>query len=329
MEGPGGAAAVRHGPDSRRVLRRAGGLRDGRHAGAVLPGMEGAVSPQREAARRAARTQADASGRPALRAAGAAQPARHRAELRRVRGRWREDGPQADALPAVHRRERGAAPDPDGAQAERAWRHRLAHAGVGQEPDDAVAGAQAAPRRGAAATDGGHRHGPHQARPADRGGVHRMRVPESRAGGERARPAADTGAPDRQDGDDDYPEVPGDHRRRGRRAAGSGPSHVVRGRQHLRDGGRSPPHAVPQPGGEHAPGAAERLLPRLHRHADRQEGPQHAADVRPLHRHLHHRAGGPGRGDGADLLREPAAGAADHRPDHRQGLRSRLRRPHR
>ena len=36
---------------------------------------------------------------------------------------------------------------------------------------------------------------------------------------------------------------------------------------------------------------------------------------RPLHRHLHHRAGGPGRGDGADLLREPAAGAADHRAD--------------
>ena len=46
-----------------------------------------------------------APGCPAARAAGAAQPARHRAELRRVRGRRREDGSQADALPAVHRGE--------------------------------------------------------------------------------------------------------------------------------------------------------------------------------------------------------------------------------
>ena len=40
----------------------------GRHAGAILPGMEGAVSPEREAARREARAQAHAAGRPAVRA---------------------------------------------------------------------------------------------------------------------------------------------------------------------------------------------------------------------------------------------------------------------
>ena len=110
---------------------------------------------------------------------------------------------------------------------------------------------------------------------------------------------------------------------------GPGGAEAVRRRQHLRHGGRGPPHAVPEPRRQHAPGAAQRLLPRLHRYPHRQEGPQHAAHLRPLHRHLHHRAGGPGRGDGAHLLREPAPGAAHHRADHRPGLRPHLRRPRR
>ena len=86
LEGPGRAAALRGGADPHRHLRRARGLRHGRHAGALLPRMEGALSPEREAARPEARARADAAGRPALRAAGTAQPARYRAELRRVRG---------------------------------------------------------------------------------------------------------------------------------------------------------------------------------------------------------------------------------------------------
>ena len=49
----------------------------------------------------------------------------------------------------------------------------------------------------------------------------------------------------------------------------------------------------------------------------------------PLHRHVHHRAGGRRRRHGADLLREPAARAAHHRQHARRGLRPRLRRPHR
>ena len=55
-----------------------------------------------------------------------------------------------------------------------------------------------APRRGAAAAGRGHRHRPHEARPADRRGVHRVRVPEPRAGGQRARPAAHPRASDRR-----------------------------------------------------------------------------------------------------------------------------------
>ena len=195
MEGPRGAEAVRGGADSRRHLRRAGRLRHRRHAGAVLPRMEGAVSPGREAARQEARAHADPAGHPSIRAARAAEPARHRAELCRVRGRRRPDRPQADPLQAVYRRERGDAAHPHCPEAERAGRNRLAHTGVGEEPDHAVARAQAPPRRVAAATHRRHRHRPHQARPADRRGIHRVRVPEPRARGQRARSAAHPRAP--------------------------------------------------------------------------------------------------------------------------------------
>ena len=146
LEGPGGAEAVRGGADSHRDLRRARRLRHGRNVGTVLPRMERAVSPGREPARQGARTPADAPGRPALRAPRAAQHPRYRAQFRRVRGRRRPGRPQADPLQAVHRRERGATADPDLPETERARRNRLAHAGVGEEPDDALAGAQAPPR---------------------------------------------------------------------------------------------------------------------------------------------------------------------------------------
>ena len=209
LEGPGRAEAVRGGADPRGHLRGARRLRHGRHVGAVLSRMEGAVSSKRGAARPATRTRTDAAGHPALRAPRAAQPARHRPQLRRLRDRGRPRRTQADPLQAVHRRQRGDAADQDGAETERAGRHRLAHAGVGQEPDHALAGAQAPPRRVAAAAGRGHRHRPHQARPADLRGVHRVRVPEPGAGGQRARPAADPGTSDRPNGDDHDPEVPG------------------------------------------------------------------------------------------------------------------------
>ena len=115
LEGPGCAEAVRGGADPRGHLRGARRLRHGRHAGAVLSRVEGAVSSGRGAARRAARASAYAAGHPALRATRAAQPPRHRPELCGVRGRRRPRGPQADPLQAVHRRQRGDAADPDGA----------------------------------------------------------------------------------------------------------------------------------------------------------------------------------------------------------------------
>ena len=63
--------------------------------------------------------------------------------------------------------------------------------------------------------------------------------------------------------------------------------------------------------------AAECLVHRLHRHADREGRRQHAGRVRRLHRHLRHPAGRRGQGDRADLLREPARQAGtdeDERP---------------
>ena len=55
-----------------------------------------------------------------------------------------------------------------------------------------------------------------------------MRVSEPRARGQRAGSPVHPRAPDRQDGDDHHPEVPGDRRRRRRRAAWVGPPHAVR-----------------------------------------------------------------------------------------------------
>ena len=66
---------------------------------------------------------------------------------------------------------------------------------------------------------------------------------------------------------------------------------------------------------------AQRLVHRLHRHADRASGRQYPRRVRGLHQRLRHPARGRGQGDGADLLREPArqadarrARAAEDRP---------------
>ena len=59
---------------------------------------------------------------------------------------------------------------------------------------------------------------------------------------------------------------------------------------------------------------------------DRKE-PEHPPDVRPVHRHLHDRAGGQGRGYGPHLLRESTPRAAHPRANDRPSIRSRLRGP--
>ena len=82
--------------------------------------------------------------------------------------------------------------------------------------------------------------------------------------------------------------------------------------QHRRDRRRGPPQPVRlhrrlRPA--HARCAAERLVHRLHRHAHREDRRQHPRRLRRLHQRLRHPAGGRGRGDGPDLLREPAGQA--------------------
>jgi len=75
---------------------------------------------------------------------------------------------------------------------------------------------------------------------------------------------------------------------------------------------------------------AARIVHRLHRHADRAAGRQHACGVRRLHQRLRHPARRAGWRHGADLLREPVGqagagrgGAAEDRPRLRRGNRRR------
>ena len=91
---------------------------------------------------------------------------------------------------------------------------------------------------------------------------------------------------------------------------------ALRPAQHRRHRRRGPPQPVrlhrrlrPAP----ARRAAERLVHRLHRHADRADRQEHPGRLRRLHQHLRHPAGGRGRGDRADLLREPAGQAGAER----------------
>ena len=94
-------------------------LRHGQHPRAILPCVEGAVSPDGDAARQEARARADAAGHCALRTPRAAEPPRPDAELRGVRQRRRPQGPQADPLQAVHRGQRSDAADSPRPKAER------------------------------------------------------------------------------------------------------------------------------------------------------------------------------------------------------------------
>ena len=88
---------------------------------------------------------------------------------------------------------------------------------------------------------------------------------------------------------------------------------VVEAPEHRGDRRRSAPQPVRlhrrlRPA--HARCAPQRFVHRLHRHADRARGRQHAGGVRRLHQRLRYRAIRRGPGNRADLLREPA-GEAD------------------
>ena len=109
--------------------------------------------------------------------------------------------------------------------------------------------------------------------------VPRLRLPQPRAA-ESVRDLRELlVGPDGQDDPDDGAEVPGAARRRATARSGKrarGVPAALDGREHLRARRRGAPHPVRRPRREPAQGAAQRLLLRLHRHADRQEGPEHA-----------------------------------------------------
>ena len=95
-------------------------------------------------------------------------------------------------------------------------------------------------------------------------------------------------------------------------------------RRHRRRGASQPIRLPRRLCAPHARCAAQRLVHRLHRHADRASGRQHPRRVRGLHQRLRHPARGRGQGDGADLLREPARQADARRAraaEDRRGLR--------
>ena len=142
----------------------------------------------------------------------------------------------------------------------------------------------------------------------------------------RARPARAARGRRRRRGVHHDPEVlPGGERRPAPAA--------LRAAQHRGDRRRGAPQPVRlhrRLRAPHARRAAERLVHRLHRHADRADRREHARGLRRLHQRLRHPARRRGRRDGADLLREPArqararrGRAAEDRPGVRGGDRGR------
>ena len=110
-------------------------------------------------------------------------------------------------------------------------------------------------------------------------------------------------------------------------------SDALRAPQHRGDRRRGAPQPVRlhrRLRAAHARRAAPRLVHRLHRHADRAAGREHARRVRRLHQRLRHPARRAGRRHGADLLRKPPrqararrSRAAEDRPGLRGGHRGR------
>ena len=317
------------------------------------------------------------TGRPEL--AAAPGPARRRLQpapaagagprLHRVRGRWqRRPGQEDGRVPPVpcraDRRRRDAAggsfaavgrrpagtlrvAPPAGRRPRRpADRRRLAHPGVGQEPDDGVLRRSHHARPGDGESHRRRADGPQRSR---RPTVHHLlalRRPARAAAGpgrEPRRPAGETRRRIGRRGVHDDPEVL--PRRAGGRGArgnpsqetggtrGSHPSQETAGRpapaavepaQRRRDRRRGAPQPVRlhrrlRP--PHARRAAQRLVHRLHRDAHRAGRRQHPRRVRRPHQRLRHPAGGRGRRDRADLLREPSGeGWLSTRPRNRRSM---------
>ena len=93
---------------------------------------------------------------------------------------------------------------------------------------------------------------------------------------------------------------------RGEGRSPSGPVGPPQHRRHRRRGAPQPVRLHRRLRPAHARRPAQRLVHRLHRHADRADRRQHAGGVRRLHQRLRHPAGGDRWRHRPDLLREPA-----------------------
>ena len=93
---------------------------------------------------------------------------------------------------------------------------------------------------------------------------------------------------------------------RGERRPATGPLRAAQRRGRRRRGAPQPVRLRRRLRAPHARRAAPRLVHRLHGHADRAAGREHARRVWRLHQRLRHPARSGGRRHGADLLREPA-----------------------
>ena len=103
----------------------------------------------------------------------------------------------------------------------------------------------------------------------------------------------------------------------------SGALRAAQHRGHRRRGAPQPVRLHRRLRAAHARRAAECLVHRLHRHADRADGREHPRRLRRLHQRLRHPARRGGRRHGADLLREPAGQArSSTRPSGRRSTRS-------
>ena len=191
-----------------------------------------------------------------------------------------------------------------------ACRRGLAHAGIGQEPDDGVLRRAGRAASGDGEPDDRRHHRPQRpGRPAFRdvlpGATNLLR--------QTAGAGAEAGTHLREllqvaSGGVVFTTIQKFFPSRGRRPAPA----AVGPAEHRRDRRRSAPQPVRlhrrlRPA--HARRPAECVVHRLHGHADRTDRREHAGGVRRLHQHLRHQRAVEGRGDGSDLLREPAGQA--------------------
>ena len=158
------AGAVRHQPHVRRPLRRGCGLRRPRRSRERLRGLEVDRAAHRGGVRAPLRRARRGPGAAHRRPAQPAGAARHPARLHRLPAGARAAREEAAALPAVPRRHERHRAHPRRPHAGGARRRGLAHAGLGQVADDALACDEAAALAGAAQPDDRRRHRPHAAR---------------------------------------------------------------------------------------------------------------------------------------------------------------------